>query len=81
MFYDTNVMIKNEWCKNARINPKAQVIFIHTIVNAIFKYIMQLNENTKKLSNNNIEVFGHIKAHYDYYETTKNGNLHIHTLL
>jgi hypothetical protein len=26
-------------------------------------------------------VFGHIKAYYKCYETTKNGSLHIHSLL
>jgi len=28
-----------------------------------------------------IGVFGHIKVHYGCYKTTKNGHLHIHTLL
>ncbi len=26
-------------------------------------------------------MFGHIKTYYRHYETTKNGSLHIHTLL
>jgi hypothetical protein len=38
-------------------------------------------KNTIDLSNNNVGVLGHIKAHYGCYEMTKNGNLHIHTLL
>jgi hypothetical protein len=38
-------------------------------------------ENTKNLSNNNFGVLGHIKAHYGCYEITKDGSLHIHTLL
>jgi GH35 family endo-1,4-beta-xylanase len=31
--------------------------------------------------NNNVGVFGHIKAHHGCYKMTKNGSLHIHTLL
>jgi len=38
-------------------------------------------KNTKQLINENTSVFGHIKAYYGCYETTKNGSLHIHTLL
>jgi hypothetical protein len=38
-------------------------------------------KNTIDLSNNNVGVLGHIKAHYGCYETIKNGSLHIHTLL
>jgi hypothetical protein len=64
-------------CNN---NPKAQAIFVYTIVNVIFKYMLQV-KNTKDLSNNNFGVLGHIEAHYGCYETTKNGSLHIHTLL
>jgi hypothetical protein len=30
----------NEWCKDATINPKAQAKFVHTMVNAIFKYML-----------------------------------------
>jgi len=39
LFYDKNVLTKNEQCKYTTINPKAQAIFAHTIVNVIFKYI------------------------------------------
>ncbi len=58
------------------INPKVQAIFVHTIVNVIFKYMLQV-KNIDDLFNNNVGVFGHIKAHYGCYKTTKNGNLHI----
>jgi hypothetical protein len=64
-------------CNN---KSKAQAIFVHTIVNVIFKYILQV-KNTKDLSNNNFGVLGNIKAHYGCYEIAKNGSLHIHTLL
>jgi len=37
-------------CSN---NPKAQAIFVHKIVNVIFKYMLQV-KNTKDLSNNNL---------------------------
>jgi hypothetical protein len=63
------------------INKKTQAIFVHTIVNVIFKYMLQV-KNIDDLFNNNVGVFGHIKVHYGCYKTTKNGNLHtIHTLL
>jgi hypothetical protein len=64
-------------CNN---KSKAQVIFLHIIVNVIFKYRLQI-KNTKDLFNNDFGVLGHIKAHYGCYEIAKNGNLHIHTLL
>jgi hypothetical protein len=38
-------------------------------------------KNTKDLSYNNFGVLDHIKARYGCYEITKNGSLHIHTLL
>jgi hypothetical protein len=74
------MLTKNEGCKYAIINPKAQAIFVHIIVNIIFKYMLQII-NPKDLSNNNFGVIGHIKAYYGCYETTKNGSLHMHTLL
>jgi hypothetical protein len=80
LFYDKNVLTKNERCKYATINPKVQAIFVDIIVNVIFKYMLQV-KNTKDLSNNNFGVIGHIKAYYGCYETTKNGSLHMHTLL
>jgi hypothetical protein len=33
------MLTKNEGCKNARINPKVQVTFVHIIVDVIFKYM------------------------------------------
>jgi hypothetical protein len=38
-------------------------------------------KNTKQLINENTSFFGQIKTYYGCYETTKNGSLHIHTLL
>ncbi len=70
LFYDKNMLTKNEQCKYATINPKPQAIFAHTIVNVIFKYILQVR-NTKDLSNNKFGVIGHIKAHYGCYEIAK----------
>ncbi len=70
LFYDKNMLTKNEWCKYVVINPKFQAIFVHTIINVIFKYMLQ-EKNTKELFNNNFGVIGHIKAHYGCYETTK----------
>jgi hypothetical protein len=64
-------------CSN---KSKAQAIFIHTIVNVIFKYMLQV-KNTHDLSNKNVDVPSHIKAHYGCYETTKNDSLYIHILL
>ncbi len=32
LFYDKNMLTKNEWCKYVMINPKVQAIFVHTIV-------------------------------------------------
>jgi len=80
LFYEKNMLTKNERCKYATINPKAQAIFVHIIVNVIFKYMLQV-KNTKDLSNNNFGVISHIKAYYGCYEIAKNGSLHMHTLL
>ncbi len=43
------------------INLKAQAIFVHAIVNVIFKYMLQV-KNTKNLSNNNFGVLNDIKT-------------------
>jgi hypothetical protein len=40
LFYDTNMLEKNERCKQTTINPKAQAIFVHTIINVVFKYML-----------------------------------------
>jgi NADH:ubiquinone oxidoreductase subunit 6 (subunit J) len=80
LFLDKNMVTKNARCKYATINPKAQAIFVHVIVNVIFKYMLQV-KYTKNLSNNNFGVLSHIKVHYGCYEIVKNGNLYIHTLL
>jgi hypothetical protein len=57
LFYDTIMLTKNERCNYEIINPKAQVIFVHTIVNVIFKYMLYV-KNTKDLFNNNVGVLG-----------------------
>jgi len=80
LFHDKNILTRNERCKYVAINPKVQAIFVHTILNPIFKYMLQV-KNTNNLSNNNFGVFSHIKVYYGCYETIKNGNLCIHTLL
>jgi hypothetical protein len=33
---------KNEQYKQVAINSKAQAIFVHTLVNVIFKYMLQV---------------------------------------
>ncbi len=49
LFYDSNMLDKNERCKQATINPKAQAIFVHILVNVIFKYMLQVkNRKTKQ---------------------------------
>jgi hypothetical protein len=63
------------------MNLKAQIAFVHIIVNVIFKYMLQVKD-TKHLFDNKVGRLNHIKACYGcYHETTKNGILHIHTLL
>jgi hypothetical protein len=54
-------------CSN---KSKAQAIFVHTIVNVIFKYMLQV-KNTKDLFDKNVGVPSHIEIHYGCYETTK----------
>jgi len=46
MFYDNNMLNKNVKCKQATINPKVHAIFVHTIVNVIFKYMIQVFKKT-----------------------------------
>jgi hypothetical protein len=46
MFYDNNMLNKNVKCKQATINPKVHAIFVHTIVNVIFKYMIQVLKKT-----------------------------------
>jgi hypothetical protein len=63
-------------CSN---KSKVQAIFVHTIVNVIFKYMLQVKDS-KDLFDENGGVPSHIKVHYGCYETTKNDSLYIHTL-
>ncbi len=35
---------KNERCKQATVNPKAQAIFVHIFVYFIFKYMLQVKK-------------------------------------
>jgi hypothetical protein len=62
------------------MNPKPQEIFVHTFVDAIFTYMLQVKDK-KQTINNKIDVLTHIKTYYKCYETTKNGSLHIYSLL
>jgi hypothetical protein len=42
LFYDDNMLNENERCKQTTINPKVQAIFVHFLVNVIFKYMLQV---------------------------------------
>jgi hypothetical protein len=44
LFYDTNMFFKNEWCKQATINSKSHAIFVHTLINVIFKYMLEVKD-------------------------------------
>jgi hypothetical protein len=44
LFYDTNMLKKNEQCKQTTINPKAQAIFVHTLINVVLKYMLQVKD-------------------------------------
>ncbi len=46
LFYDTNMLTKNEQCEEVEMNPKAQVVFLHIIVYIIFKYKLQVKDTT-----------------------------------
>ncbi len=37
------MLTKNEWSKQIAMNPKTQAIFLHTLVDAIFTYMLQVN--------------------------------------
>jgi hypothetical protein len=49
LFYDDNMLNKNERCRQTTINPKAQAIFVHTVVNVIFKYMLQVKNKKQSL--------------------------------
>ncbi len=55
LFYDDNMLNKNEQCRQTTINPKVQAIFVHTLVNVILKHATSLIFFFK--SNNNVGVF------------------------
>ncbi len=42
LFYDDNMLNKNERCKQVAINPKVQTIFVHILVNVILKHATSL---------------------------------------
>jgi hypothetical protein len=42
LFYDDKMLNNNKWCRQATINPRAQAIFVHILVNIIFKYMLQV---------------------------------------
>jgi hypothetical protein len=74
------MLIKNEKNKQIAMDLKAQSIFVHTLVNAIFTYMLSMKDK-KQTINNKIGVLAHIKAYYGCYETSKNGSLHMYSLL
>jgi hypothetical protein len=53
---------KNEQCNQATINPKTQAIVLHTFINVVFKYILQVKDY-KMIINTNASVFDHIKIY------------------
>jgi len=67
LFYDKNMLTKNEQCKYATINPKAQAIFVHIIVNVIFKYMLQV-KNTKDLFNNTYSFVGMLEKSLQMFQ-------------
>jgi hypothetical protein len=44
LFYGNKMLDKNERCKQATMNPKAQAIFVHIFVNVNFKYMLQVKK-------------------------------------
>ncbi len=67
LFYEKNMLTKNERCKYATINPKAQAIFVHIIVNVIFKYMLQV-KNTKDLFNNTYSFVGMLEKSLQMFQ-------------
>jgi len=80
LFYDKNMLVRMNNAKKT-MNPKAWGIFMHILMNVIFKYMLQVKDTKKKI-NNNACVLNNIKAYYGCYETTSwHSRLNIHTLL
>jgi hypothetical protein len=48
LFYNTKMLTKNERSIQITMNPKAQVIFVHTFVDVIFTYMLQVKDLKKK---------------------------------
>jgi len=44
LFYDTKMLTKNGRSKQIAMNLKAQAIFVHTHVDAIFTYMLQMKD-------------------------------------
>jgi hypothetical protein len=52
------------------MNPKIEVIFVHTIIGVIFKYMLQVKD-IKHLFDNNVGILSHMKTYYGCYEWKK----------
>jgi hypothetical protein len=61
---------KYEWCKQTTINPKVQAIFVHVLVNVIFKYMLQVNFFFNN-NNTNTSVLGQLKFIMDVMKLWK----------
>ncbi len=65
------------------MNPKAQAFFAHILVDAIFIYLLCLNEKPNDINlNNNCGILENIvQTNYGCHETTLNCSLCMHILL
>ncbi len=48
LFYDTKMLTKNEKSKQLAMNLKAHAIFVHTLVDATFTYMLQVKDKNKQ---------------------------------
>jgi len=48
LFYDTKMLTKNDKSKQITMNLKAHAIFVHTLVDAIFTYMLQVKDKNKQ---------------------------------
>jgi hypothetical protein len=76
LFYDTNMLTKNEQCKD---KSKISSSICTHYCQCYFK-IHLIGERCKKLSNNNLGMFGHIRVHNGYDEIAKKNSLYMDTL-
>jgi len=65
------------------MNPKAQAIFAHILVDAIFIYLLCVNKKPNEINfKNNCEILENIvQTYYGCHEKTLNGSLCMHILL